>query len=65
MTDERKAEVLEKALDWITESASSRSDLYSTLSEVLELSDDEIVELGFVALGEFMEDRKTPRMGGM
>lgn len=65
MKNERKAEVLDKALDWIAESASSRSDLYSTLREILELSDEEILELHFTSLKDFMDNEKSPRMGGL
>ena len=56
MEDKRKLELYEKALDWITENSTSRADLYDTLSEVLGMSDDEIIEAQFSTLTDFMDN---------
>lgn len=59
MDDKRKLEIYEKALDWIAESSSSRSDLYNILNGVLGMRDDEILEEHFSSLSDFMDFEKN------
>lgn len=46
MTEERKSDLLDKALDWLAEHFEGE-DLHNVLTEHLEMSDDEINEMGF------------------
>ena len=51
----RKGELFDKALNWLVELSPNRSDLYDTLSNVIGMTDAEILEESFDSLAEFME----------
>ena len=55
MNSERKSELFTRVLDYLVESSPSRADLYDTLSNVIGMTDAEILEESFDTLAEFME----------
>lgn len=65
MTDERKDELFNEALGWITEHAIDDEELYRALSSTMGMTDDEIHECGFDYLDEYMEQNNSPKIGGM
>lgn len=78
MTDKRKGELLNACIGWICEVASNNEDLYSSLHNVIGLSDSEIEEVGIDYLNEYFTDKPVTdneeigeddgesfRMGGM
>ena len=78
MTDKRKEELLNACIGWICEVVSKNEDLYSSLHNVIGLSDSEIEEVGIDYLNEYFtdepvtdnedfaeEDNNSFRMGGM
>lgn len=56
MTDERKDELFNEALGWITEHAIDDEELYRALSSTMGMTDDEIRECGFDYLDEYFTD---------
>lgn len=57
MTDKRKGELLNACIGWICEVASNNEDLYSSLHNVIGLSDSEIEEVGIDYLNEYFTDK--------
>ena len=57
MTDKRKGELLNACIGWICEVASNNEDLYSSLHNVIGLSDSEIEEVGIDYLNKYFTDK--------
>lgn len=55
MDASRKNELFARVLDYLSETSPSRADLYDTLSNVIGMTDAEILEESFDSLAEFME----------
>lgn len=56
MTDERKDELFNEAIYWITEHAIDNEELYRALSSTMGMTDEEIQECGIDYLNEYFTD---------
>ena len=65
MTDKRIGELLNACIGWICEVASNNEDLYSSLHNVIGLSDSEIEEVGIDYLNEYCKVIYLPRTEGV
>lgn len=62
MTDNRKEELLNSALFWITEHVHYDEEIYHSLHDVIGMSDIEIVDCGIDYLSEYFTDRPDKTM---